>query len=103
MIRPKPYALLDLVEAKMPAVQRDFVTKATQLANDVGGRLALANKVLPPIIIPDDRETTSENNSPESVSRAGIIKAVNKSPSNTAEKQIAIASNMTLAKMVKSL
>ena len=55
MLRPKPYALLDLVEAKMPAVQRDFVTKATQLANDVGGRLALANKVLPPMFIPDER------------------------------------------------
>ena len=55
MIWPKPYALLDLVEAKIPAVQRDFVTKATQLANDVGGRLALANKVLPPMFIPDER------------------------------------------------
>ena len=55
MTRPKPYALLDLVEAKTPALQRDFVRKASQLANDVGGRLALANKVLPPMFIPDER------------------------------------------------
>ena len=55
MTNPKPYALLDLVEAKTPALQRDFVRKASQLANDVGGRLALANKVLPPMFIPDER------------------------------------------------
>ena len=55
MTRPTPYALLDLVEAKTPAVQRDFVTKATQLAKDVGGRRALANRVLPPMVIPDER------------------------------------------------
>ena len=54
MTRSTPYALLDLVEAKTPAVQRDFVTKATQLAKDVGGHLALANKVLPPMVIPDE-------------------------------------------------
>ncbi len=55
MTRSTPYALLDLVEAKTPAVQRDFVAKATQLAKDVGGHLALANKVLPPMVIPDER------------------------------------------------
>jgi len=55
MTSSTPYALLDLVEAKTPAVQRDFVTKATQLAKDVGGRLALANKVLPLMVIPDER------------------------------------------------
>jgi uncharacterized protein (DUF1330 family) len=55
MTRPTPYALLDLVEAKIPTVRRDFVTKATQVANDVGGRLVLANKVLPPMVIPDER------------------------------------------------
>ena len=55
MMRSKPYALLDLVEAKTPALQLDFIRKATQLANDVGGRLALANKVLPPLFVPDER------------------------------------------------
>ena len=55
MTRSTPYALLDLVEAKTPAVQHDFVAKAKQLAEDVGGRLALANKVLPPMVIPDER------------------------------------------------
>ena len=55
MLRQKPYALLDLVEAKTPSVQRDFVRKATHLANDLGGRVALANKVLPPMFIPDER------------------------------------------------
>ena len=55
MTRSTPYALLDLVEAKTPAVQHDFVAKAKQLAEDVGGRLALVNKVLPPMVIPDER------------------------------------------------
>jgi len=50
-----PYALLDLVEAKILSVQRDFVAKATQLAKDVGGHMVLANKVLPPMVIPDER------------------------------------------------
>ena len=54
-MRSKPYALLDLVEAKTPALQREFVRKATQLANAVGGRLALANKALPPMFVPDER------------------------------------------------
>ena len=54
MMRPKPYALLELVEAKTPASRRDFVRKAMQSANDVGGRLALANKVLPPLFVPDE-------------------------------------------------
>ena len=55
MMRSKPYALLDLVEAKTPALQREFVRKATQLANAVVGRLALANKALPPMFVPDER------------------------------------------------
>ena len=54
MMRPKPYALLELVEAKTPTSRRDFVRKAMQSANDVGGRLALANKVLPPLFVPDE-------------------------------------------------
>ena len=36
MTRSTPYALLDLVEAKTPAVQHDFVAKAKQLAEDAG-------------------------------------------------------------------
>ena len=55
MMWQKPYALLDLVEAKTPALQRDFVRKAKQSADDVGGRLALANKILPPLSVPDER------------------------------------------------
>jgi len=51
----KPYALLDLVEAKTPGLQRDFLRKAAKLAKEVGGRLVLANKVLPPLFVPDER------------------------------------------------
>jgi len=55
MMWQKPYALLDLVEAKTPGLQRDFLRKAAKLAKEVGGRLVLANKVLPPLFVPDER------------------------------------------------
>ena len=55
MMWQKPYALLDLVEATTPGLQRDFLRKAAKLAKEVGGRLVLANKVLPPLFVPDER------------------------------------------------
>ena len=55
MMWQKPYALLDLVEAKTPGLQRDFLRKAAMLAKEVGGRLVLANKALPPLFVPDER------------------------------------------------
>ena len=60
LTRPTPYALVDLVEAETPVVRSAFIAEATRLANEVGGGLTLANKVLPPIAIPDKRALAAD-------------------------------------------
>jgi hypothetical protein len=55
MRKSSRYALVDLVETKTPDELRSFVTQATQRAEDMGGHLVLAHKMLPPVVIPDQR------------------------------------------------
>jgi uncharacterized protein (DUF1330 family) len=54
------YALVDLVETKTPDEVRSFVTKTTQHAEDMGGQLLLAHKMLPPVVIPDQRAADAD-------------------------------------------
>ncbi len=54
------YALVDLVEAKAPDELRSFVTHASQHAEDMGGHLVLAHKMLPPVVIPDQRAADAD-------------------------------------------
>ena len=54
------YALVDLVETKTPDELRSFVTQATQRAEDTGGHLVLAHKMLPPVVIPDQRAADAD-------------------------------------------
>lgn len=56
-----PVALIDLVETKTPEANRDFVTKVTQLAEEVGGRRVLANEAIVPMIVPDERDSKSDH------------------------------------------
>ncbi len=57
----RPVALIDLVETKTPEANRAFVTKATQIANEVGGRRVLANKAIVPMIVPDQRASKPDH------------------------------------------
>jgi hypothetical protein len=50
-----PVALIDLVETQTPEASRAFVTQASQLAGEVGGRRMLANEAIAPMIVPDER------------------------------------------------
>ncbi len=54
------YALVDLVETKTHDEVRSFVTQATQHAEDLGGHLVLAHKMLPPVVIPDQRAADAD-------------------------------------------
>jgi hypothetical protein len=56
-----PVALIDLVETKTPEASRAFVKKATQLAEEVGGRRVLANEAIVPMIVPDERASKSDH------------------------------------------
>lgn len=58
--KSNPYALVDLVETKTPEELRSFVTQATQHAEDMGGHLTLAHKVLPPMVISDERAAAAD-------------------------------------------
>jgi len=51
-------ALIDLVETQTPEASRAFITRATSLAREVGGRVAIANEAITPMIVPDE---TAEN------------------------------------------
>ena len=53
-------ALVDLVETKSPEESRAFMTLATQLATEVGGRRVIANETLVPMTIPDQNSTELE-------------------------------------------
>ena len=57
----RPVALLDLVETKTPEANRAFVTKATQLAEESGGRRVLANEAIVPMIVPDERASKRDH------------------------------------------
>ena len=51
-------ALIDLVETQTPEASRAFITRTTSLAREVGGRVAIANEAITPMIVPDE---TAEN------------------------------------------
>ncbi len=55
-----PVALIDLVETKTPEANRAFVTQVTQLTEEVGGRRVLANEVVVPMIVSDERASNSD-------------------------------------------
>ena len=55
-----PVALIDLVETKTPEANRAFVTLVTQLTEEVGGRRVLANEVIVPMIVSDERASKSD-------------------------------------------
>ena len=56
-----PVALIDLVETKTPEANRAFVTRVTQLSEEVGGRRVLANEVIVPMIVSDERASKSDH------------------------------------------
>ncbi len=55
-----PVALIDLVETKTPEANRAFVTRVTQLTEEAGGRRVLANEVIVPMIVSDERASKSD-------------------------------------------
>ncbi|MBW2294819.1 MAG: hypothetical protein JRG89_13405 [Deltaproteobacteria bacterium] len=55
-----PIAHIDLVETKTPEANRAFVTLVTQLTEEVGGRRVLANEVIVPMIVSDERASKSD-------------------------------------------
>jgi len=57
----RPVALIDLVETKTAEANAAFVTKVTQLAEETGGRRALANKAIVPMIVPDERASKPDH------------------------------------------
>ena len=56
-----PYALIDLVETRTPEEKHAFITLATQLAEEVGGRRVLANEAIVPLIVPDERASKADH------------------------------------------
>ena len=56
-----PVALIDLVETKTPEANHAFVTRVTQLTEEVGGRRVLANEVIIPMIVSDERASKSDH------------------------------------------
>ena len=54
-----PVALIDLVETKTPEENRAFVTRVTQLTEEVGGRRVLANEVIVSMIVSDERASNA--------------------------------------------
>ena len=55
-----PVALIDLVETATPEAGHAFVTQATRIAGDVGGRVAMANEAIAPMIVPDERDPQAD-------------------------------------------
>ena len=53
-------ALIDLVETAAPEAGHAFVTQATRIAGEVGGRVAMANDAVTPMILPDERDAEAE-------------------------------------------
>jgi len=53
-------ALVDLVETATPEASRAFVTLATRLAEEVGGRKVVANEVHLPTIVADERSSKAD-------------------------------------------
>ena len=56
-----PVALIDLVETKTPEANHAFATRLTQLAEGVGGSRVLANEVIVPMIVSDERASKSDH------------------------------------------
>ena len=53
-------ALIDLVETGTPEAGHAFVTQATRMAGEVGGRVAVVNDAVVPMILPDERDAEAE-------------------------------------------
>ena len=53
-------ALIDLVETATPEAGHAFVTQATRIAGEVGGRVAMINDAVTPMILPDERDAEAE-------------------------------------------
>jgi len=58
--RRTPVALIDLAETETAEASRAFVTQAARIAGDAGGRVALANEAVTPMIVPDDGDGEAE-------------------------------------------
>lgn len=53
-------ALIDLVETAAPEAGHAFVTQAARIAGEVGGRVAMVNDAVIPMIVPDERDAEAE-------------------------------------------
>jgi hypothetical protein len=60
LTRQDPYALVDLVETKNDDESQAFIAFATTTAKQSGGRLVVANKVILPMVIPDQRSAAAD-------------------------------------------
>ena len=56
-----PVALIDLVETKIPEANRAFVERVTQVTEEAGGRVVLANEMIVPMIVSDERASKSDH------------------------------------------
>ncbi len=57
----RPVSLIDLVETKTPETTRAFLARAVRAAESAGGRVALANEAVAPMIRPDERDPEAED------------------------------------------
>ena len=58
--RQEPYALVDLVETKNDDESQAFIAFATATAKQAGGRLVVANKVILPMVTPDQGSAAAD-------------------------------------------
>ncbi len=57
----RPVSLIDLAETKTPGATRAFVAEATRFAEAAGGRVAIANEAIAPMIVPDEANSESDS------------------------------------------
>ena len=56
----KSVILIDLVETQTPEASQAFIARTTPLAQEVGGRVVIANKAIAPMIVPDENAEDSD-------------------------------------------
>ena len=59
--RRRPVSLIDLAETTTPEATRAFVAEATRIAEAAGGRVAMANEAIAPMIVPDEASPESDS------------------------------------------
>jgi uncharacterized protein (DUF1330 family) len=59
--RRRPASLIDLAETKTPEATHAFVAQATRIAETTGGRVAMANEAIAPMIVPDEANPESDS------------------------------------------